>query len=451
MAIQLTGLGGFDSGNVISQLVSIANRPLYELDSRRALVDSASSTMSSFSSKLAALKSAATALATTSGFSSMAATSSDSAVVATVTGSAARSSYNVSVTQLAQAQKTRSDAQASATTARNESGTLSIQVGSGAAFDVAITATDTLSDIAMKINQSGARVSASIIDAGGSYRLSVQGLDTGAANAITFTEGGALSLGLSSGANTYEVAQDAQLTVDGLAVTRPTNSVADAIQGVTLALKKTTTSAATVEVAADSTALKAKLNAFVSSYNDVVKNGQTIAGYGTTKAMSSVLAADPAVRRSLDRISSLVTGFIPGATGDYRSLATAGISLSRDGVMTLDAAKLDKALERDPEAVRRLFVTDAASGATGVMKSLADAIDGLITGQGGVVKSRIESLSKQSQQLVESRAKKEALVKKYEQQLRSQFAALDQAMSRYQTMSTALVGLGGGGNNNNSG
>ena len=441
MAIQLTGLGGFDSGNVIAQLVGIASKPIQEIDTKKALVDSATSTMSFFSSKLAALKNAATALATPSGFSSMSATSSDGAVVASVTGVAASASYDVNVTQLAQVQKTRSNAQASASTALNESGALSIKVGSGAEVNVSISATDTLADIATKINQSGARVSASIIDAGGSYRLSVQGLDTGAANAIAFTEEGTLSLGLSSGANTYEAAQDAKVTIDGLVVTRPTNSISDAIQGVTLALKKTTTASAKVDIAPDSAALKAKLNAFVSAYNDVVKSGQTIAGYGTTKAQNSVLAADRGIRRSLDRISSIVTGFVPGGSGDYRSLSTVGIGVSRDGVMSLDADKLEKALTKDPAAVRRLFVTDASSGATGMMKTLADAVDGLITGDAGAVKGRIDALSKQSQRLSESRTKKEEYLKEYEQQLRRQFATLDQAMSRYQSMASALSGL----------
>ena len=278
MPIQLTGLGGFDSGNVISQLVSIASQPLRDIDFKKALLDSASTTMSSFSTKLAALKTAATALATPSGFSSMTATSSDGAFAATVTGSAAQSSYEVSVTQLARAQKTRSNAQVSATAALNEQGTLSIKVGSGTAVNISIAEGDSLADIATKIGQSGARVSASIVDAGGSYRLSVQGLDTGADNAITFDESGSLSLGLSIGSNTYEPAQDAKVTIDGLVVTRPTNSITDAIQGVTLALKKTTTSPATIDVAADSTALKTKINAFVAAYNDVVNSGHTISG-----------------------------------------------------------------------------------------------------------------------------------------------------------------------------
>ncbi|MBX3258188.1 MAG: flagellar filament capping protein FliD [Labilithrix sp.] len=437
MAIQLTGLGGFDSGSVISQLVDLARQPLRDIDTKKTQVDVATSTLSSFSAKLTALKNAATALATLSGFTSMAASSTDSGVVATVTGSAVASSFSVEVTQLARAQKTRSDAQSSATAPLGQAGDLEIATDGGT-VTVSILPTDSLADIASKIGQSGARVSAAVVNAGGSYRLNVQGLDTGAAKAFTFTETGGLSLGLSTPANTYETAEDAALTIDGLAVSRPTNSIADAIPGVTLALTKTTTEAATVRVAGDSSALKAKLSSFVSLYNDIVNTGHNVAGYGTTKAQNPVLAADSGIRRALDQISSIVTGAVPNATGDYRSLSAVGISLSRDGLMSFDASKLDAALERDPESVRRLFVTDAQSGATGVMKTLSDAITNLVTGDSGAVKSRIDALSAQSRRLVESRSKKEERVLAYEQQLRRQFASLDQAMSRYQAMSNAL-------------
>ncbi len=441
MPIQLTGLGGFDSGNVISQLVDIANAPLRDIDTKRAQVDSASSTMSAFSSKLSILKNAATALSTTSGFSSMAATSSDAGIVPTVTGSAVLSSFSVHVTQLAQAQKTRSDARASATAALGEAGDLSIKVGSGAAVNVSVLPGDSLSDIATKISQSGARVTASVINAGGSYRLAIQGLDTGAANEIEFAEMGGLALGLSTPENTYETAQDAKLTIDGLAVTRPTNSVADAIPGVTLALTKATTTPATVRVAGDTTALKSKISAFVNAYNDVVNTGHLVSGYGTMKAQNPVLAADRGIRRALDSISSLVSGIVPGSAGTHRSLASVGLTLSRDGALSFDGAKLDAALEKDPDAVRRLFVTDSATGATGVMKTLGTTIDNLITGDSGAVKNRIDGLAAQSKRLVESRTKKEAQIKQYEAQLRKQFSNLDIAMSRYQSMASALSGL----------
>lgn len=439
MPIQLTGLGGFDSGNVISQLVDLAKKPLRDIDTKRVQIDSAGSTLSAFSAKLTVLKNAAIALSSTSGFTSMAASSSDTGLVASVTGSAAASSYSVEVTELARAQKTRSSAQSSATEPLGQAGDLTMRIGDGSPIAISVLPTDSLSDIATKIAQSGARVSAGVINAGGSYRLSIQGLDTGAANAIAFTESSGLSLGLSDPASTYETAADARLAIDGLEVTRATNSIADAIPGVTLALTKTTTPApATIRVASDSSALKTKLAAFVSAYNDIVSTGHAVAGYGATKASSPVLAADSSIRRSLDRIAAIATGAVANATGDYRSLSAVGISVSRDGVMSLDATKLEAALAKDSGSVRRLFVTDAPSGATGMMKTMSDAINDLVTSKDAPVKSRIEALAAQSKRLVESRTKKEERVALYEQQLRRQFSNLDLAMTRYQSMSGAL-------------
>lgn len=439
MGIQLSGLAGFDSASLVDQLVAVAQKPVATLNSKKGQVDSASLTMNSFSTKLSALKTAATALSTTSGFVSMGATSTDTALVGSVTGSAAPGSYAISVQQLAKSQKMRSDSQASSTTALGQAGELSFQIGSGDPIKVNVVATDTLTDIAAKISRSGGRISAGIINAGGSFRLSLQGLDTGESNSITVTEGGSINLGLSKPANLVEAAQDAKLTVDGLAVTRPTNSVADAIPGVTLALTKPTTTPATITIGSDSSALKVKLSNFVSAYNDIVNSAHSATGYGTSKASNSVLAADSAMRRSLDKVTSLVTGQVAGTSSisPFRSLSAVGLSTSKDGTLSLDSTKLDAALAKDPGAVSRLFVTDTASGATGVMKTLADSINDLV-GTTGPVKSRQDALAAQSKRIASSIEDKQKRIDEYEAGLKKQFAALDQAMSKYSAMSSSL-------------
>jgi len=441
MPIQLTGLGGFDSGNVISQLVKIAQKPLEDIDKKKAQIDSASLTLNGFSARLNALKNVANTLSTSTGFTSMAATSTDTSITATVTGLTNLSTFSVDVTSVARAQKTRSDSQTSSTTALGQTGELSIQIGTGTPKTVQVDANDTLTSIATKINQLGIRMSASIVNAGGSYRLMLQGVDTGAANAITLQENNGLALGLSTPANTYESAQDAVVTVDGLTVTRPTNAIADAIPGVTLTVTKPTTATSTVRIAADPASLKGKIQAFVNAYNDVVSAGQSAAGYGSIKASNPELAADPSIRRSLDRISSLSVGVVTGASAEYQSLASVGITRSRDGVLSFDSSKFEAALTRDPEAVRKLFVTDVNIGATGVMKKMVDGITDLTTGTAGAVKNRLDGLASKSRTLVASRDKKAARVDEYEQQLRRQFSKLDQAMNKYNTMSNAISGI----------
>jgi flagellar hook-associated protein 2 len=438
MAIRLTGLGGFDSSGVIDQLVDIARQPLRALDTKVRNLDSAKATLTAFSSKLAALKTAALALSTPTGFSSMSATSSDTAIVASVTGAAVTGSYGIEVTQLARVQKSRTAELASASTALGQSGDVTIQIGS-TTKTISLVATDTLTDVATKISGSGARVIASVLSTGTGYRLVVQGLDTGAANAFSITENGP-SLGLAQ----YEDARDASLTIDGLPITRPTNQIADAIPGVTFALTKTTTAKATLSMTGDPAALKTKIEAFVTAYNDVVSSGHSAAGWGSQKATNAVLAGDTSVRRALDRISSLATGAVTGASSTMRSLISAGVSIAKDGRMSLDATKLDAVMKSDPLSVQRLFVLDSSLGMTGVMKTIADTIDGLVTSTTGAVKARIDSLGAQSKRLSDSRTTQEKRVEQYETQLRKQYADLDVAMSRYQTMAGALSGIGSG-------
>lgn len=448
MAIRLTGLGGFDSSGVIDQLVALARQPINDLDSKKSKIDSAGVMLNSFSTKLGTLKNAAIALSTPAGFSSFSATSSDTGVVASATGNAVAASYSLNVTQVARAQKSRSDAVASSTTALGQTGKLELKVGSADAKSINIASTDTLADIATKINGSGARVSASVVNLGNNeFKLAIQGLDTGAANAVTMTEQDGFTLGLNKPANMYESAQDASFTLDGMTFTRSTNSINDAIPGVTLALTKPTTGAATLKVTSDSSAIKTKISSFVSAYNDVVNTGHNTSGYGSTKATNSVLSGDTGIRRSLDRIATLVSSAVPGASSSLQSLGSLGIRLAKDGTLSFDSAKFDTAMEKDPSAVRKLFVTDTASASTGIMKTLGDAVDSLVTNTGGAVKSRIESLQAQSKRLATSREAKEKNVEEYETQIRKQFSKLDEAMSKYSAMSSQLSGL----NTNTSG
>ncbi len=441
MPIQLTGLsGGFDASGVITQLVSLAKKPVDDIGARKALVDSAVSTMNTFSSRLSTLRATANALADSSGYASFATTSSDTSVVASATGAAQGGSYDIQVTKLASSQKLRGTTQASSSTALGMSGSLSIVVGSATAMNITVAATDTLGDIATKLATSGTRLSASVLYDGTSYRLSVQGTDTGAANAFTITQSG-LDLGLQNPANVYQAAGDATLVVDGLAVTRPTNQITGVIPGVTLALTKAGASS-TVRVSSDTTVLKQKIQGFVSAYNDIVNAGHTATGYSGTKAQNAVLAGESSIRRALDGFGRIVGGAVPGSSGAYTTLGSVGVKLAANGTLTFDSTTLETAITKDPDGVRRLFITDVALGATGVMKTIASSVDALVTGASSPVKARITALGATSVRLDASMTEKQKHVERYEQQLRKQYAKLDEAMSRYASMSSAITSIG---------
>ncbi len=446
MTVTLPGLAtGLDTTSIISSLASVQQAPITAMQTRKTSIDSAVTTITAFSSKLSALASAARALDTSAEWNATSATSSDAtSVVASTASGAVAGGYDVRVTQLAREQRTQSNTVASATSALGLTGTLSMTIGSGDPVTVNLSASDTLTDIASHISSAGARINASVIYDGSRYRLMVRGLDTGAASAITFNESDAgtrTTLGLSTLANTYQSAQDAQFTVDSIAMTRPTNQVTDAVPGVTLGLVKTTSSALRVTVANDPAALRTKVQAFISAYNDIVTVAHNSTGYGTTKAANSVLAGDRTLRGSLERVSAIVSAAVPGTTGRYTSLGSVGVALQNDGTLRLDDTKFSAALNADSTAVSKLFVTDSAIGATGAMSSIASAVDSLTGTSTSLVRSRIDSLNAQSRRMASDITKKQTQIAQYADNLRTQFAALEGTVSKYKSLLSATESI----------
>jgi flagellar hook-associated protein 2 len=439
--ISLGGLAsGIDTGSLTTSLMAVANQPLDQLNARKAQVDSASATVSGLANRLSSLKAAALALSTNVGFASFSASSSDPGVVATASGSGSIGSYAVSVEALASSQKARSTTFLSSTTALGQSGSLALQVGSGTASSVQVLPTDTLADLATKITASGSRVSASVMNDGTGFRLIVQGVDSGAANSFTLGETGT-ALGFGAPDATYGTAADARFTVDGMHATSPSNQISGAIAGVKLALTKVTTSAATVQVTADSTALKTKVTALITAYNDFINNSHIATGFGGNKPANKVLSADSAVRSALHKIGNLMSNVVPGTSGKYTTMGVIGLKLGQDGTITLDSTKFDAAMTADPDSVRRLFVTDATTGATGLMKTLMTGVDGLVTGNGATIQSRIDALNAQSKRLADSATRMQVHLDDYQAQLKKSFTNMDQLVAKYKTMQASLGSL----------
>lgn len=447
MSFSLGGLAsGIDTNALVDGLMGVARQPSDQLAARKVQVDAASTTISTFSSKLAALKTAALALTTNVGFASTAATSSDASIVATTTGSTATGSYAVTVEQLARAQKARSTTQGTntGTTALGMTGSLDLQVGSDVANlkNVPILATDSLSDIASKISSSGARITASVMNDGTGYRLIVQGLDTGAGNSFTIGENGT-SLGFGvpgapTAGSVYETAADAKFTVDGMPATSSTNQVSGVVGGLKLALTRLTTSPTIVAVSTDSTVLRQKVTALMNSYNDVINYGHQQAGFAGSKASNPFLAADSSIRGALHKMGSLMSSPVAGTTGAYTTMRSLGFKTAQDGTLTMDYTKLDSALLADPDSVRRLFVTDTVTGATGLMDSLMKGVDSLVTGKSGAVAARISALQAQSKRIDDAKTKMDLRLDDYQAHLKKQFSAMDAAVGKYKAMQTSL-------------
>ena len=433
-----TSASGLDVEGLITKLVAIRSRSLTALQTRQQQLSQASSTVSTFSSKLSSLATAARALDTSAEFNATVARSSDATyVAATSSGGIVPGSYTVSVSRLASGQRTRSNTVASSSTALGLSGSVDFTMAAGTPVSVAISGTDTLNDIASRISSSGARINASVIYDGTNYRMLVRGLDSGDANTITFTESTpalTASLGLSTPANTYQSAQDALFTVDSISMRRSTNQVTNAIPGVTLALARPTTSDIQINVTTDPTALKTKIQAFISAYNTVVTTSHSATGFGATKASNSVLAADRAFRGSLERLSRIASSGVTGASGAYSTLGSVGVRLQTDGTLLFNDSTFTAALTADPLAVSKIFVTDTTIGATGAMQQFSTAVTDLTSDTTSLVFSRSTTLSAQALTLSGRIRNEQDSIASYTSTLRSQFTAMETQVARYKSL-----------------
>ncbi|HZU81970.1 MAG TPA: flagellar filament capping protein FliD [Polyangiaceae bacterium] len=446
------GFGGFDTSSLVTSLVGIAQVPYNQLAAQQQNINSAQATISTFSSTLSALKSAAVALSDPTGFVSTTATSSDSSsVVATANGLAAPGQWSVSVSGLAQDQRSLSNGVASTTTALGLYGTLNI---AGAQHSVELSPTDTLSDVAGKISDelaaSGLRMQASIVNDGSGYHILVSGLDTGTASAFSLDESGLQSTGsYSLGFKNIQDAQDASLTVGGIPVTSPTNQVTGAIPGVTLALTQKTSNV-TVSIAGDPSAVQQKIQTFITAYNAVVNGGHTISGFGTQKASNLLLQGDHAVRSSLDQLGAVMAQTVPNTSGAYTTLASVGIALNDDGTLALDSTKLAAALTADPTSVERLFVTDASNNSKGVMGTIGSIVDQLTSNAGNPVQAELDSFSSRSAQLTKEMAAMQQRITDYQTQLQKQFTQMNSTLAQYKQIASSLNSSSNSGSGSSS-
>lgn len=447
--ISFSGLAtGLDTASLIDALMAVERQPINRLEATQSTLSSTASKFKTLRTQLTTLKDAVDALADHDLNLPTSASSSDEGVfTATVTGSATVGSTSIHVDQLATAEKTYSDGfSARDQTGLFGTGTLSIQVGTGTAVDVSVDASDTLDSVVSKINSAGAGVTAGIVYDGSEYRLRVTGNDTGAENALTFTETG-LSLNLDEPGNQIEAAQDAQFVVDGfLTVNSASNVVDDAIPGVSLTLVGESSGATTqtLDVNLDTEALRSKLQTFVNAYNEVNSMINAEFTYTPGSAVSPTsLSGDSTLRGIQTQLRSLVGDVVSGTSGAYTTLRSIGVESDNTGALSINDTTLDAALADDPQAIATLL--GGSDTQSGFMDEMSEALDLLVRTGDGVVSSRIDSIEGRSRGLDDQIARLEVSLDKREESLRNQFAALEELVSNLQfqgnQLTSALAGL----------
>lgn len=387
------GIGsGLDINGLVTKLMEAEQAPLKALAKKEADYQAKLTAYGSLKSAFATFQTTARGLSSSSKFSTAKASAADATVlVANASSIAKPGSYAIEVSKLAQNHKIASGVPGFEDPAVSiGTGTLTIDFGTydsdGNTFTVNADKTsksitidssnNSLSGIRDAINEANAGVTASILNDGEGYRLVLSSNDSGKENSLRI-----LVSGDSSGTNTdanglsqlaYDPtktsgtgknleqkleAQNAELTIDGIAVSKSTNSISDAISGVTLNLLKKTEvgTPTTLTVSRDTTNVKTAVEGFVKAYNDMATTMKDLGGYDFKTQEGGLLLGDATLRGMQTQARNLLTQRLAYADGGVASLSDIGISFQRDGTLSIDSSKLDGVLADPAKNVASLF------------------------------------------------------------------------------------------------
>jgi len=431
--ISFSGLAsGLDTSSMIEQLVSIERSAADAPTTRKSNIDTQKSIVSTMSSALSALATATRAMDVDSEIKPRAATVSDTRLSVAASAGAAVGVHDLRVKSLATSQVTQSRSFASSGAGVLGTGSVDITVG-GTTKNVAWDATDTLDSIATKINAADAGVSASVVRVNDNeYRLVMASKDSGTAKAATFTDNGD-GLDLSNAANIKRPAKNSVVTVDGIDITRSSNTINDALPGLTLTLNSEHTATepdAKSTVSLDSSALNSKMQKVVDAFNSINAQLHNQLDYTGTKKGENTLFGDSTIRGLQGALATLTTN----SYGQDQTLSAIGINRDKTGAMTLDTAKLAEALTKDPDAVSKMFVTNGFASAVTSLTSRYTQADGLLA-------AKTTSLTDRQKVLQQTIDRVNRSADSLQSRLEKQFTALEDAISKMKSQSSYFSSL----------
>lgn len=440
-SMNFTGLAsGIDTNQIIDQLMYLERQPVRNLQAQRARIEQRQAAWSAMKARLQDLQTKADALRKPGSLLAFKATSSSDTVArVTASADAAPGTYAVKVTSLATAQSWASRTFATTSEGLGLSGTLSVQIGDGDVSDVVIDAEDSLEAIRDKLRGalgSGASV-AIVMTEPGKYSLTVTSTGTGTAAAVHINgnasdgDGGQLDLQVTAAAT------DAKFTVNGLEMTRSSNSVADAVPGLTLTLGSV--GETTVTVSHDTVAQTQRLQQFVDTYNALMSdlyNRMYVRAPSTPdgeSAKTDPLYGESALRQLQADLRLMMTSTVEV---DGNKLLPEAIGLSGtgwgdegflQGHLKLDAEKLAAALQDNPGLVDEML-----GGDNGLATQLYDKLRSY-TQFGGVISSKETQFQDELRSVSERMHQVEARLEQRELTLRRQFTAMEAALQRTQS------------------
>lgn len=468
MAITFSGLAtGLDTDKIVSEIMGLERASINRIEARKTQQSERLAAFAQFKERLDALKTAAGEMNITSQLRTTSARlSSEQAFTATTSGGAT-GSFDIAVAQLSQVQKTISAGFASNSEAIFGEGTLTVN-GTTITVD---EGNNSLLGIAQAINAETKTtgVRASIINDGSAetpYHLVFTGADASTAFTVESELFGAAGNPIAFTTDEYQTAQQAVVFIDGIRVVSDSNTIDQAISGVSLNLTSVslTSHGGTVEegvpswewddppvytttrmdIETDTGAAKEKITAFVTAYNGVmewINSGYEEFGGGVQPAataageegddppeqlLGTVLRGDATVNSVKRQLQNMLTTTVSNS-GAFGILSELGITTNRNGTLNQNNEKLDSALESNFDDMVALLSGDDL--APGVMKGFNSLLLDLTSSSKGVYAVQKQVFDSSAGAYDRQIDQMELRLSKREASLRAQFSAMETMVS----------------------
>ncbi len=300
-------------------------------------------------------------------------------------------------------------------------------------FDGTETNQQALQKIVNAINNTeNVNVRASLVkDTSNTVRLSLNSEQTGTENRISFADSSVFDRlgfitnelnpdstsrtvisGTGAGFKTSNYEElDAKLDINGIAVTRSSNTINDLLDGLTITLKKSQESGETpVSIATniDVSQVESLINPLINSYNSIMS---------FIRDSKSIQRQDPAMSTLYANLRAIGSQAVKGLDEGYPTLLTEiGFKINNDGTLSLsDKTKLENFLKDDPDKVAKLFTSEDGFAAK------IDKVITNLTGNNGLIRSRNETLNQQIDATAKRKTELEARIDKQANILRKEY------------------------------
>ncbi len=347
-----------DTADIISKLIQLQRRPIDVLEAKADLeaeklltFQDLQDRLRTFKSLTNTLNSEAKFLSTQGAFSNNNASDNNQVVGIDTTSQAASGTFSLTVNSLARESKLVSQG-FSSTSGAVTIGTLEVIVG-GITTNITIdSSNNTLDGLRLAINNSGANIQASFLNDGSATnatRLVISGTKTGADNSVSFGTTAGLTF------TETQAAQDASLTLDGIAITKSNNTVTDVISGTTLTLQSA--GSGTITLSSDIDTVKEKITGFIDGYNELIAFVDEQQFLDPDTLQTGLLFGNFTAQNLQSTLRNTLSSQVNGITGSFNSLSQIGIRTQADGTLLIDDSTLTQALNTDISNVAQLFAS----------------------------------------------------------------------------------------------